>query len=353
MPAILFRRTTDTAGSTDLPLLAALACALIAAPLPAAALSNYASVSMTASAAGSKAMTQPIPWVSSSYQDLKSSDALAPVAVGGMAEQYGFAGLQVADGGFGNAGASAWASNGALGLSGLLEVQARQQADAYAAGEASLLAKAYWEDRLSFSVASLPAGTLLRVSGTMLLDGFVSNSGATIDLLGYGTGMNFNQNWTQWSMSCSRGSSSCSYTDANYNSGSWSSGTQLSLPFVFYVANGGSRDLTYSLQLHMGASVSFAPCANPVGGGCSDGRFGGKLGELDFGHTLAWGGATVTDEWGRPLSGVTISSQSGFDYSKAYAAAVPEPSQAATLAAGLAVLAGIAWRRRQPPRAHA
>lgn len=344
------------AASTAPLLLAGLAVTLAALPMPAAALSNSASVSMMARAAGSKSMTQPIPWVSSSYQDQKTSDALAPVAVGGMAEQHGYSGLQVADGGFGNVNASAWATNGALGLSGLLEVQARQQADGYAAGEASLVAKAYWEDRLSFSVASLPAGTLLRVSGAMLLDGFVSNSGTTIDLLGYGTGMNFNQNWTQWSMSCTRGSSSCSYTDANYNSGNWNSGTQLALPFIFYVANGGSRDVTYSLQLHMGASVNFAPCANPVGGACTNGKFGGKVGELDFGHTLAWGGATVTDEWGNPVSGVTISSQSGFDYSKAYAAAVPEPSQAATLAAGLAVLAGLIWRRRQPlgrPRAYA
>jgi hypothetical protein len=352
MPAFFFRRTTRT-HDTKLPLFAGLACALAVLPLPAAALSNYASVDMTARAAGSKSMTQPVPWVSSNYQDLKVSNALAPVAVGGMAEQYGFGGLQVADGGFANTHASAWATNGALGLAGLLEVQARQQADGYSAGDASLVAKAYWEDRLSFSVASLPAGTLLRVSGSLLLDGFVSNNGTTINLLGYGTGMNFNQNWTQWSMSCTRGSTSCSYTDANFNSGSWTSGTQLALPFVFYVANGGSRDVTYSLQLNMGASVSFAPCANPVGGACSNGKFGGKLGELDFGHTLAWGGATVTDEWGNPLNGVMIGSQSGFDYSRAYAAAVPEPSQAATLAAGLAVLAGIAWRRRQPRRAQA
>ena len=352
MHAIVFRRRPSRTAA--LPLLAALAGALAALPLPAAALSNQASVDMTASAAGSKSMTQPVPSVSSGYKDTKVSNALAPVAVGGMAEQYGFGGLQVADGGFANTHASAWATNGALGLAGLLEVQARQQADGYSAGDASLVAKAYWEDRLSFSVASLPAGTLLRVSGSLLLDGFVSNGGATINLLGSGTGMNFSQSTpAQWSMSCTRGSTSCSYTDANFNSGSWTSGTQLALPFVFYVANGGSRDITYSLQLNMGASVSFAPCANPVGGACTNGKFGGKLGALDFGHTLAWGGATVTDEWGNPLSGVTIGSQSGFDYSRAYAAAVPEPSAAATLAAGLAVLAGLAWRRRQPRRAQA
>ncbi len=62
-----------------------------------------------------------------------------------------------------------------------------------------------------------------------------------------------------------------------------------------------------------------------------------------FGSTVAWAGITsIVDAQGNPLSGVTVTSDSGLDYMQA--AVVPEPTTAALLA-----VASLAWllRRRQ------
>jgi hypothetical protein len=64
----------------------------------------------------------------------------------------------------------------------------------------------------------------------------------------------------------------------------------------------------------------------------------------DFLHTAAVGGALVLDLEGNPISGATITSESGFDYSRALASPVPEPASSLLFATGL--IAVILRRRR-------
>jgi hypothetical protein len=57
----------------------------------------------------------------------------------------------------------------------------------------------------------------------------------------------------------------------------------------------------------------------------------------DYAHTLAWGGIdSVTDDNGNPVTGWSVTSDSGFDYSKPYN--VPEPASFALLAVALPVV---------------
>jgi hypothetical protein len=59
---------------------------------------------------------------------------------------------------------------------------------------------------------------------------------------------------------------------------------------------------------------------------------GGAL--SDFSHTATWGGMTITDASGNLITGWTVTSQSGFDYSQPFVD-VPEPSTFALLAIAL------------------
>lgn len=72
---------------------------------------------------------------------------------------------------------------------------------------------------------------------------------------------------------------------------------------------------------------------------------------VDFGHTLAWAGILgVTDAGGQAVTGFTALNSEGLDYAQSFATPVPEPSAAAMLAAGLALLGWLARGRRQGHR---
>jgi hypothetical protein len=76
---------------------------------------------------------------------------------------------------------------------------------------------------------------------------------------------------------------------------------------------------------------------------------GGASGTADLSHTLLWGGIdSVITAGGNAVSGYSVSSSSGFDYTQP-AAAVPEPSAGILLMAGLAGLA-LYGRKRQLSR---
>lgn len=69
-----------------------------------------------------------------------------------------------------------------------------------------------------------------------------------------------------------------------------------------------------------------------------------------FADTISWGGiiSVIDDATGQPVTDYTVTSASGFDYSKPFVEAVPEPASSSLFSAGLLGL-GILFRIRKRP----
>ena len=262
---------------------------------------------------------------------LDQSSALNPVVSSALIESYGYGS---ADGGYANASALAWAEAGAVGATAMVEVQARAQLNGYSGGDASAEAKAYFDDRVTFTAPSQAPGTLLKVTGELLLTGSTFSDRSSLMIWGAGTGLNLQQPFNVWKLWCQ--GSTCTYTDPHSNQSVWQSGTPIAIPYQFYVTNGQAASVGYSMDIAVSAMVSYDPCIS-FGGICVGAQFDDKRGGADFSHTLAWGGATVTTEFGAPVGTLTAIGRSGFDYSQPYAP-VPEPAAWALMLAGLMVV---------------
>ena len=122
---------------------------------------------------------------------------------------------------------------------------------------------------------------------------------------------------------------------------------------------------SFSAQLTVGAPVNLSMSGSVGGNGqagilCSS--FWGYIcdpythgasatGFADLGHTLAWHGVTGLHlgDTALPLSALSVTSDSGFDYTQAYVEAVPEPSSIALWAAGLLLMGWLRHIRRGRP----
>ncbi len=118
---------------------------------------------------------------------------------------------------------------------------------------------------------------------------------------------------------------------APYPSGEWGSFREVPRLGLHELQEipGGIR-LTNILRNGVGSSVGFTMILN--GGGNTDGNLsllnakpGTAILFANIANSLRWGGIeSVTDEFGNPIDDWTITSASGFDYSKPFG--VPEPS---------------------------
>jgi len=135
--------------------------------------------------------------------------------------------------------------------------------------------------------------------------------------------------------------------------------------FYAYTAHGGSQysgntliddpapaSVTYSLVLIAGQPTPISLTLEVFGSASADsfdsagsetgmGKFG-----IDFQHTLTWGGIdSITDASGNPITGGTLTSESGFDYMQP----VPEPASGWLALSGSLVLGAVARRRTAKP----
>jgi hypothetical protein len=128
-----------------------------------------------------------------------------------------------------------------------------------------------------------------------------------------------------------------------------SSGTavkeQLFAPKSIHVTLGGQAGtpvlVSFGFDATAGGFVASSDIVNQGGGSAG--------GNVDFSHTAAWGGITeVTDENGNIITGWTVTSDSGFDYTQPFVD-VPEPSTFALLAIALPglLLASRRYRRNR------
>ncbi len=240
------------------------------------------------------------------------------------------------------------AQAGVLRASALAEAQAVANPTTNVGAGAVVTADARFTDTAVFNpvAGQNPWQNLLIVSGNLLLTGNMYGSYAEVKV--GGTGLNSQSANAQWS-----GNSSGVQKSALGVYSSWVPGSTMSIPFSFVVYGGQQTELSYWLDVYASAGASFQPCVDSLGGGiCDVGQVANSSVNADYSHTLAWGGVSVTDWFGKPIDFSTTST-SGFNYAVAYSAPttpVPEPETYAMMLLGLGLL-GFTARLRKIHRA--
>lgn len=197
-----------------------------------------------------------------------------------------------------------------------------------------------FSDALTISAPSLAIGAPVMLSFSVAVSGSLGGQGQFASgVSGYGVSSS-----VSWSVLLGDGGDGASEELHITNDDvARSGGLQAVQTIVVTVPNGIASTLT--LRAAAGASTQ----GGIVCGACG---FSSLYAEgsafADFSQTFGWNGIQgVTDGSGRSLdlSELQVLSSSGFDYRQAYVSAVPEPSVAALLAAGLSLLA--VWARRR------
>jgi hypothetical protein len=210
------------------------------------------------------------------------------------------------------------------------------------AGSASLsncFVEAGWEDSLFLSTDQFPPGTPIAAKGTLRVSGeveaFVHSSALADQFEGssivqadiYATGFVVSSPYPQGYYALAR-------DDELHLNTRWEPFFN-EIPIALLTFN--KQTTTRGIRLRLLASA--LATSNFAQGGAMTSFFEG-----DLSHTLEWGGITSvthadTDE---EIENWTLTSESGFDYSKPY---VPEPEAGAAAAAALGCLYAILWLR--------
>lgn len=188
-------------------------------------------------------------------------------------------------------------------------------------------------DSFTLSVPGLAAGVPLSASFGLSVSGALS---------GEGLGAGVDEARSSWdaalSVIGSNGQTRVDLGNACYASNASPGLNCFGDPFGFFTVSGvfaNGSIVSFSIQGNISSSVNLSG---------TDGR---AVSTADLGHTIAWGGITaLRDAQGQLLSGYTaLSTSNGYDYVNPFVSVVPEPSGAALLLAGLAVVGTLARRR--------
>ena len=230
------------------------------------------------------------------------------------------------------------AEAGILKASALAEAQAVSNPTTNVGAGVVVSSLAKFTDLVTFgTVGSVPYNALI-VSGNLLLTGNMSGSYARVKV--GGTGLNPQRAYAEWT-----GESGGQQISAFGVYSTWVPGSTMSIPFLFSVNSGQATELSYWLDVYASAGANFQPCVDSLGGGiCDVAQMTNSVTNVDYSHTLAWGGVHVTDWFGKSVN-FSVTSKSGFDYANPYVSSVPVPAAAWLLGSGLLGLIGVARRK--------
>jgi hypothetical protein len=187
-----------------------------------------------------------------------------------------------------------------------------------------------FQDRLTFNLAGVPAGTLGTMIGRMTVSGAVGSSPASYPFTTTGASASVYVN------SISPIAYSVNAYGDRPSAGGIPSVITFELPVKF-------NDPNYTLLVTQLLTSVNTAALNQMG------TTWVAAADANFFSSVEWAGIdSVLDAQGNPVTGWSVSSASGFDYSRSYVAQVPEPSDWAMMTVGLALLVGL--RKHSPVR---
>jgi hypothetical protein len=209
--------------------------------------------------------------------------------------------------------------------------QIQSQVDGPAGSGAHAIAHATYNDILTFTTLG-PVGALFTVNSHWNINGSITGTASTT-FSGSGASAIGQANLEAW------GSGIVGHNNETNALLLASAGEQINLLGDFKFQNNAPTSIPVTLSFVSGAPFNFqmelrAEAVGSTGNG-DPAAIAFANGTSNFGHTLSWGGIdSVTDANGNPVTGWTITSDSGFDYTQPFVD-VPEPSTFAFLAVAL------------------
>lgn len=238
----------------------------------------------------------------------------------------------------GGGSSSASVGPGGIHLSAIGNAFVQGGPESYDPGGASGYGYAYgsFSEATVWNVAGVAPGTLVAVDFQIRVDGL---TGVNTSLLEGGRASGYRT--YEWDVRFATvGYHAVVNSDQSNDFGTFN--------FTALVTTGAPVSLSLSGSVSAGANAGIL-CSSFWGYYCDPYTHGASASSFaDLGHTLAWNGVTGlrVGDTALPLSALSVSSDSGFDYAEAYVGAVPEPGSTVLMLSGLALFAYMGGRRR-------